>query len=150
MSQDLDKTGYFEIPSLGAQDKTLNLRSSSATSVGVDNQALLAADTGADDPKDVDNDYCLVGMFGSDDVERVGAKRHSRDFQDGSRAQKRKVSGAVAKVFELTAELVNQDALLDAGASAKQVPMKNALSTAQARAKMLKISWLCASRSVIC
>lgn len=69
-------------------------------------------------------------------MERVGAKRRLRDFQDSFRAMERTVPETVPEAFKLATEFVNQEVLADAGSSNELVCMRSALSTAQAEAKM--------------
>lgn len=73
-------------------------------------QAASAVEGDADDGDDWDQE----GGMGLDNVERVCANRHLREFQDSCRVKKRKGTKTVVEAFESTSDLVNEHAFADA------------------------------------
>lgn len=133
-----NKMNYFGIPLLEAQNASLKRCSSFAVSVEDKGQLSLSTAAGADDHDDDGDEQDLNGAVGLDDVECVGAKRCLRDFQDCSRAMKRKVSGTAPEAFGLDTELGNQRVFVDAGPSTELVSVKGALTTAYTKAKKVQ------------
>lgn len=80
----------------------------------------------------------MEGAVGLDEVERVGAKRRSCDFQDSCNAKKRKLPETVTETSKFATELVNREAPSDAYPSAELVSVKDAFSTVQVAGKVAK------------
>lgn len=123
------KMVYIAVLSPQAQDALLNRRLNPAAPVVGKAQASSSTTTGANDPKDDDNECYLEGAVGSDYYERVAATHRLPDFQD-SCAKRRKDPGTIAEASELLTDLVDQEARADAGPFIKLLSVKGPLATA--------------------
>lgn len=99
-------------------------------SVAGEFQASLAAATEAGVFHCENDDWDTEGAAGLDDMKRICAKYRLRDFRDSSHTENWNVSGNVTKAFELAADLVKRDFLLDGGYAIKLVSMKHHLTNA--------------------
>lgn len=101
----------------------------SAASIGEEAEAPPAASDVADDFRD-DNDCDWEDAVALEDIERVCAKRHLREFQESCRAKKCKVPGTVAGALKFATELVKQDTCAEAGPLTELVSYKEAFANA--------------------
>lgn len=85
-----------------------------------------------------DDNWNLNGAIGLNDVERLGAKRFLREFQDSRRSKKRDLPGIVADVFVRGFRLVNLEAPEDVSPLEELVSIKKFHSSAQAVSKKAK------------
>lgn len=116
-------TDYFGVMSLNTQDALLEGRSSPAASV-VDEAQRPAASSAVAYEADGDVGWDFEAPIKLGDLERFGANRRLRDFEDSCLTENRRVTGTVTEAFELASELVNQEASLGADPSAEFVSVK--------------------------
>lgn len=91
----------FDIPSPEAQEALPKRRSSCVTCVTEESQASLAVATDTEVPDNENENWDLEDAVVLKDMDRIGACRRLRDFQDSCHAKKSKIPGIVAEAIEL-------------------------------------------------